>query len=104
MKINFGKLVPGKAELLFCVFLAVSIGLLSNTKLLLDTQGLGSTVTTISESAGQTIGQSLAKLDTYQLTNTVVTFAVWALIGLLTLSIIQGFGHVLYEFNERNQL
>ncbi len=104
MKIHIGRLVPTKTELLFCAFLTAVIALLSNSSLLLSTLGLTSAAASIRSGASETISEGLTKLDSYELTNTIVTFAVWALIGLFTLSIIQAVGHVIYEFNEENRL
>lgn len=104
MHIQLKKLTPSKAEVAFCGFLAVVLGLLSNTQLLLSTQGLTTAAHSLDSGAREAIASGLAWLDTYELTTTVVTFLVWALIGLLTLSIIQAFGHVLYEFDEKSRL
>lgn len=104
MHIQLKKLTPSKAEVVFCGFLAVTLGLLSNTKLLLATQGLTTAAHSIGTSAQAAVTTGLAWLDTYELTTTVVTFMVWALIGLMTLSIIQAFGHALYQFDEKSRL
>lgn len=104
MKIQLEKLVPTRAEILFCGFLALLIGILSNAKLLLAKQDLTSAATAITSGASKTLSEGLSKLDEYAFTTTAVTFLVWAVIGLLTLSVIQAIGYVLSEFNEQSRL
>lgn len=104
MKIHINKIVPARAELLFCAFLTLVLGLLSATPQLLSILGLTTAARTLQESASDTIGVGLSKLDSYSLTTTVVTFLVWAVIGLLTLSILQAVGHALHEVDENSRV
>jgi hypothetical protein len=94
------KLVPSTAELWGCVVFGILLGLVGNTHVVLQRYGLSSSAATINDHAGSLLSKGLTQLDSYRFTDTVVTFLVWAAVGLFVLSIIQSLLRAQQEFRE----
>jgi hypothetical protein len=89
MKINLIKLVPTRVEVFFLLILALILSILWNGHALLSYYGLTPSASFLSTSTSAQLQTGLAHLDHYKFTATIVTFAVWAIIGLVTLSVLQ---------------
>lgn len=103
MKLQPKNLIPTVYETIGLVALSLLVVLLGNTRELLDYYGLQSSGQVIKTSAGQAIGNGLNKLDSFSFTDRVVTFIIWAVIGMLCFSVVQGIAKVGHdiEYEER---
>ena len=84
--------------------LTIIILLVGNTQELLDYYGLSGTKHVIKQSAGHAISTGLGKIDTFSFTDKVVTFMVWALIGVLCFSVVQVIARIYREIEEEEKL
>ena len=103
-KLHLNTLVPSPWEVVACGVVGLTISLLGNSKLLISHYGLASSATTLSNHADTTLTNGLSKLDSYQATTTIVSFMVWAMIGLLTLSILQAIARLSQEVSYENNV
>lgn len=81
--------LPNGAELIGTTFATFLIVLLGNGKDLLDRYGLSSSSAVVRQNIGNSFGSGLTKLDSFRFTNGVVTFGIWAIVGLVSLSVLQ---------------
>jgi hypothetical protein len=102
--IDITRIVPTLFEMLSLLLLAVGIIVLGNTKQLLDYYGLSSSDQLIKHSTSHAIASGLGKLDTFSFTDKVVTFLVWAVIGVLCFSVVQMIGRFYREFQDEEQV
>lgn len=91
------KVLPTSFELVALIFLDIMIVLLGNSHFLLTYFGLDSSNAVLREGAGAAVSQSLAHLDTLSLTDQVVTFLIWATVGIFCYSIVQSVAGVYHE-------
>jgi hypothetical protein len=101
MRSPFSRLVPNSAEVGGIAFASLLIVLIGNAKDLLNYYGLISSSDVIQSQLSSSFGSGLSKLDSFSVTPTVVTFGIWGLVGLTTLSIVQAIlrvtGEIAYE-------
>jgi len=102
MKFNFKKLLPTPFELITLIFVDLLIIFLGNSKQLLSYYGLDSSNQILQNKAGSAISHGLSKLDNFSITAGIVTFAVWAVVGVFCLSIVQVITSVYSNF-ERDE-
>src|SRR6476661_526754 len=98
MKSRLNILVPSRVEYIGAFFLTLVIVLLANSQRLLNYYGLHYSDVVIKSSAGQAVRDALRVLDTFSLTNTVVLFLIWAIVGVLCFGILEALGSAYREF------
>ncbi|HET6925162.1 MAG TPA: hypothetical protein VFH39_05000 [Candidatus Saccharimonadales bacterium] len=86
------------------LFVALMILLLGNTQQLLEYYGFDTSGQVIKQGAHQAIASGLSKLDGLSFTDRVVTFVVWALIGVVCFSLVQLIGRVYHDFEEEEKV
>lgn len=94
MIIQFKNVLPTGFESASLLVLSVAIVALGNTRSLLEYYSLDSSNEVIHNTAGSAIGAGLARIDSLDMTAQVVTFLIWAVIGLFCLSFIQIIGRI----------
>lgn len=104
MKQRLRHLLPAPTELTGGIFLTVVILLLANTKRLLNFYGLHSSDELIKSSAGNVLSQALKTIDSFSATNGVVTFLIWAVVGVLCFGIVEALGHAYQEIKLQKQV
>lgn len=90
MKFSPKYILPTIYELIALVFADLLIVLFSQSRQLLNYYGLSGGDQLLHERTGQIIENGLSRLDSFSATGPVVTFGIWALIGLLCFSVVQG--------------
>src|SRR5882757_8538006 len=104
MYINFSRIVPTLFELVGILLLTLLVVLLGNTKQLLDYYGLSGSGDVIKHSTSAAISNGLAELDGFSLTDKIVTFMVWAVIGVLCFSVVQVIAGAYRDFEENEKV
>lgn len=104
MKLQLKRLLPSPIELFASVFLTVGIVLLANSKQLLSYYGLQSSDQLIKSNAGNTVKQALNAVDSLTATDGVVTFLIWAGVGILCFGIVEALGRAYKEIEFENEL
>lgn len=94
MKVQPRNLLPTLYETIGLILLALFVIFLGNFSQLLNYYGLQSSGQVIRTSASQAIENGLSKIDNFSFTDRVVTFIIWAFIGMLCFSVVQGIGRV----------
>jgi hypothetical protein len=101
MKKHFERFTFSTIELAACGFFAVLLSLAANSAYVLHYYGISEATGVIGSSIGNLVNTGLVRLDSYQLTPTIVTFSVWALVGLFVLSVVHAvarvFGEIAYQ-------
>ena len=103
-KLQLQKLIPSSWEVGGLALASLAIALLGNLTHLIHRYQLDNSVQTIGNRADTTLTTGLSKIDSYQATPTIVTFLVWAVIGLFTLSVLQAILRITGEIKYNNQL
>jgi hypothetical protein len=93
MKTKFKHLVPSSFELVGGGFLAIIIIFLANSKSLLSYYGLSSSDQLIKSSADNVVSEALTVIDSFSATNGVVTFLIWAVVGIVCFGIVEALGN-----------
>lgn len=104
MNIRLKYLVPSVFEVIAVAFAALAIVLLANSRQLLSYYDLQSSNQLIKSSAGGAMSQGLSRLDNFTWTGPVVTFLIWAGIGVICFSIAQGLVRAYKEFEFEEEL
>lgn len=104
MKLHLKQLLPTSYELIGGGFLTIVIILLANSKQLLSYYGLQSSDQIIKSSAGQTLNSALRTIDSLSATDGIVTFLIWALVGVVCFGIVEGIARALSELKFENEL
>jgi len=104
MTYKLRRLLPTRFELLALGILDITILLLSNSKVLLDHYGLDSSNQLIHDSTSHVIGNGLRSLDGFSLTSSLVTFLIWAVVGVFCFSIIQTIARAYHDIDEERAL
>jgi hypothetical protein len=91
------KVLPTSFELVALILLDIMIVLLGNSHALLTYFGLQSSNAVLQEGAGAAVTRSLAHLDSLSLTDQVVTFMIWAGVGIFCYSVVQSIAKVYHE-------
>lgn len=89
MRRSFRSLIPSSTETGGIAFAALLVVLLGNAKGLLNHYGLALSAEVVKSHIGSKVGDGLSKLDHFSLTGSVVTFAIWGVVGLITFSVLQ---------------
>lgn len=101
MQKNIRSFIPSSTETGGVAFVALLVVLLGNAKDLLNHYGLASSSKVVQAHIGSKVGDGLGKLDHFSLTTSVVTFAIWGVVGLIAFSVLQAAlrvsGEVKYE-------
>lgn len=104
MKLHLKYLIPSVFEVAGAGFLTFAVVLLANSKQLLNYYGLQSSNQVLQSNAGDAVRTALGRLDTFKGTDQVVTFAIWAVVGMVCFSIVQGLGRAYREFEFEEEL
>lgn len=104
MKIRYSRIFPTKFQLICLLVLAVALITLGNAKQMLDHYGLRSSGSVIKDSAGSALTSGLSKIDKFNFTGPVVTFAIWAIIGIFCFSLVQGIARIYHEIEADKEL
>jgi hypothetical protein len=102
--IDFKRVVPTLVELIGLLLLTIFIVVLGNTKSLIEYYGLAGSDEVISHSTSQAVASGLGKLDQFSFTDKVVTFIVWAIIGVLCFSIVQVIARFYHDFEAQEEV
>ncbi len=104
MNLRLKYLAPNAFELIGSFCITVVIVLLANSNRLLNYYGLHSSNEVIKTSAGGAINQALTVIDSISFTDTVVTFLIWAGVGVLCFATIEALGNAYQEFKLEQQV
>lgn len=104
MNIHLKYLIPSVFEVIAVAFAAIVIVLLANSRQLLSYYDLQSSNQLIKSSAGGAMSQGLSRLDNFTWTGPVVTFLIWAGVGVICFSIAQGLVRAYQEFEFEEEL
>jgi hypothetical protein len=104
MKLQLKPILPSAIELFTSAFLTFGIVLLANSRQLLSYYGLQSSDQLIKSNAGNAISQALRAIDSLTATDGVVTFLIWAIVGVLCFAIVEALGHAYKEIEFENEL
>lgn len=102
--IKIDRILPTLFEAAGMFVVASAILIIGNTKSLLDYYSLGSLNEVLQNSAGQAVRSGLDKVDSYSFTYSLVTFLVWAIIGVVCFSIAQVAISVYNELRQEEQV
>lgn len=89
MSIKFNRILPNTFQSVAVFILAIFVIVLGNTKQILHYYGLNSSTQVIHNTTSSAITSGLGRLDNFQATAGLVTFGIWAVIGLFCFSIVQ---------------
>ena len=103
-KSKLAKILPTSFELVSFLLLAALILLLGNSYQMLNYFGLEQSGETLHASAGNAVTAGLSKLDNFAFTSQVVTFLIWAIVGVFCFSIVRGIAHMYSEVKFDNDL
>ena len=104
MKLQLKRLLPSSIELFASVFLTIVIVFLANSSQLLSYYGLQSSDQLIKSNAGNAVKQALNAIDSLTATDGVVTFLIWAAVGVLCFGIVEALGRAYKEFEFESKL
>lgn len=104
MKNRLIQLTPSAAEFVGGLFLSIVAIFAANSKQLLSYYGLQSSNQLIQSSTGKVVTDGLRTLDSFSATDGVVTFLIWAVVGVLCFGIVEGLGHAYQEFKLENDI
>ncbi|MGH7240802.1 MAG: hypothetical protein ACREGB_00720 [Candidatus Saccharimonadales bacterium] len=104
MKDRLKKLIPTSAELIGAFFASIAIIFAANSKQLLNYYGLQSSNQIVQSSSGKVMGDALRSLDSLSATASIVTFLIWAGVGILCFGIVEGMGHAYSELKLENDI
>ncbi|HWT56155.1 MAG TPA: hypothetical protein VN031_03960 [Candidatus Microsaccharimonas sp.] len=104
MKDRLKKLIPTSAELIGAFFVSIAVILAANSKQLLSYYGLQSSNQLVQSNGGKVVSDALRSLDSLSATASVVTFLIWAGVGILCFGIVEGMGHAYSELKLENDI
>lgn len=104
MKLHLKYLVPSVFEVVGAGFVTVVLVLVANSHQLLNYYGLQSSDQVLRTSATGAVSSALDKLDGLTATASVVTFVIWAVVGMVCFSIVQSIGQTISELEFEEQL
>jgi hypothetical protein len=104
MSIKYQYLLPGRVELCILGIIAIAVTIIGNAHRMCDYYGLNGSDQLLKQSASEGVNSGLSQLDAFSFTNQVVTFLIWAIIGLLCFSIVQAMMHGYKEFRHEEEL
>lgn len=104
MKLQLKRLLPSPIEIFASVFLTLVIVLLANSRQLLNYYGLQSSDELIKSNAGNAVSQALRAVDSLSATDGVVTFLIWAVVGVICFGIVEAIGRAYREIEFENEL
>jgi|GEM_PF-1728028 len=104
MKIHYDRFLPLPYELLILLFVDVLLLILGNARRMIDYYGLHNSDTLIRSGASTVVTGGLSKIDSFSFTDPVVTFGMWALIGIFCFSAVQGIVRIYREVEDDKEL
>lgn len=104
MKLHLKQLLPSSYELIGGFFLTLTIIIMANSKQLLNYYGLQSSDHLIKSSAGNAFSNALKTLDSLSATDGVVTFLIWAVVGIVCFGIVEAVGRTYSEIKLENDI
>jgi hypothetical protein len=104
MKIRYDRFLPLPYELLLLIFVDVLLLIVGNARRMIDYYGLHNSDTIIRSGAGTVVTGGLSKIDRFSFTDPVVTFGMWALIGIFCFSAVQGIVRIYHEVEDDKEL
>jgi len=97
------KILPSVFDLVAIIFLAILTIILGNSHQLLSYYGFDSSSQVIKVGAGTAVNHGLTHLDTFKFTDTVVTFLIWALVGVFCFSMVRALATAYQEVKFEKQ-
>ncbi len=88
---------PSIFEFVGLSFVGFFVMILSNSQQLLQYYGLTSSGQLVKNGVGGAVSHGLGKLDNFSITASAVTFAIWAVVGMLCFSIVRALARVYQE-------
>jgi hypothetical protein len=104
MKIKTESLEPSALEIATAASLALGVVLLANTRQLLAYYNLESSDQFVRNSAGNVVEAALKAIDSLRATNGVVTFLIWAVVGVVCFGIVEAIASAIAEFRLESEL
>jgi len=104
LRFRLQRIVPSLYEIVGLLFLAIALLIVGNSQALLKYYGLNSSQQVIQQSTHTILSHGLGKIDSFSATDRVVTFAIWAFVGILCFSIVQAIGGMYHQFKEDEAL
>jgi type IV secretory pathway TrbL component len=104
MKDRLKKLIPTQAEVIAAFVLSLAVLLAANSKQLVSYYGLQSSDKLIKANTGHVLHDGLRSIDSLTATDGVVTFLIWAFVGIICFGIVEGIGRTYQEFKIENDL
>src|SRR4051812_19274729 len=104
MKDRLKQLIPTRAEAAAAFVVSLAVILAANSKHLLNYYGLQSSDKLIKSNAGHVVNDGLKQLDSFTATQGIVTFLIWAVVGIICFGIVEGMGRAYREYKLENDL
>lgn len=104
MNINTKLPGPSKTEYIALGFVTLGLVLLANSKQLLGYYGLTASDQLVRSSATGATQRGLRSLDSLSATNSIVTFLIWAGVGVICFAIVESIAAGIHEFRLEAEL
>lgn len=104
MKLHLKYLIPSVYEVVAVSFLTLLMVVLANSRQLLSYYGLQSSNQVLQSSASEATSRALSTLDSFSATDGIVTFLIWAAVGVVCYSIVMGLVRAYNEFEYEEKL
>jgi hypothetical protein len=104
MKINTRPLAPSAIEYAATASLAVGVVLLANTRQLLGYYNLETSNQVVKNSASNVVESALKSIDSLSATSGVITFLIWAAVGIVCFGIVEAFAGAVHEIRLESEL
>jgi hypothetical protein len=104
MKTRLGKIFPTLQEVILAAVLSAIIMLLANSRQLLSYYGLQASDEVIKTSAGNVFSDALKQLDSFSATSSVVTFLIWAVVGIICFALVESLSGAYQELRLERQI
>lgn len=104
MKIHFKNIFPTLQEVILAAVLSAIILVLANSKQLLNYYGLESSNEVIKTNANNILDDALHVLDSFSATDGIVTFIIWAVVGIICFALVESFTGAYQEFRLERQI
>lgn len=97
MKDKLKLLVPSSFELIGGLFVSIAVIFAANSRQLLSYYGLQSSNQLIQSNTGKVVHDALGAIDSLSATDGIVTFLIWAAVGVICFGFVEGLGHAYHE-------
>lgn len=104
MKINTKPLAPSAIEYAATASLAIGVVLLANTRQLLGYYNLEASNQVVKNSASNVVESALKSIDSLSATSGIVTFLIWAVVGIVCFGIVEAVASAAHEIQLESQL